>query len=335
MNENYKPLVSILIPCFNAQDYIAEALDSCLNQTYNNIEIIVVDDGSTDNSQEIALSYQAKATNLKVFKQNNLGAPAARNRAFQNSNGLYIQYLDADDILDLSKIELQVALLEAQQINSIVFGVCKVFSDHIADACIVGFSPVGDIRNGIHQNVAGEVLLDIWSSSLFVPQHSWLTPRRFITEVDGWDETLLKNQDGVFFAKLLMVTPTVIFDDRAVAYYRIANKQSISRKSSFSSELSRLQSFKIYEELFDGHLTSAKVRRSLAIVYSYFYFSNYPQYQPLTAHALKRIHELGFNSPINVNIRMYSILEPLIGIRAAIRLHKLLSAIKQQIRRCL
>ena len=101
------PKVSILIPLYNSEEYIAETIDSCLNQTYDNIEIIIVDDGSTDAGLEIARQYEIKYENIKVKTQKNSGAPVARNKAFALSTGEYIQYIDADDLLHPDKIYLQ------------------------------------------------------------------------------------------------------------------------------------------------------------------------------------------------------------------------------------
>ena len=104
------PLVSILIPLYNAEVYIAQTLDNCLAQTYPNIEIIVVDDGSTDGSLVIAQRYEAEHDNIKVLTQPNSGATRARNLAFEHAKGEYIQYLDADDLMSSNKIASQMAL---------------------------------------------------------------------------------------------------------------------------------------------------------------------------------------------------------------------------------
>ncbi len=92
-----KPLVSILIPCYNAEAWLAQTLESALAQTWSPTEIIVVDDGSKDRSLEIAKAFEPRG--VKVISQHNQGASAARNRAFQESQGDFIQYLDADDLL--------------------------------------------------------------------------------------------------------------------------------------------------------------------------------------------------------------------------------------------
>ena len=107
------PKVSILIPLYNSENYIEETIQSCLNQTYENIEIIIVDDGSTDKSLQIAKSFESGK--LKVYSQPNSGACKARNLAFEKSIGDYIQYLDADDLLSENKIENQRKVANAAQ----------------------------------------------------------------------------------------------------------------------------------------------------------------------------------------------------------------------------
>ena len=116
------PKVSILIPLYNSEEYIAETIDSCLNQTYDNIEIIIVDDGSTDSGLNIVREYENKHKNIKVEAQKNSGAPVARNRAFILSTGEYIQYIDADDLLHPDKIRLQMEVLKNSDDLTIVFG---------------------------------------------------------------------------------------------------------------------------------------------------------------------------------------------------------------------
>ena len=107
------PLVSILIPCFNCEKYIKQAVESCLGQVWKEIEIIVVDDGSSDRSVEILNSI--KDQRIKIILQENQGASAARNNAYKHSQGKYIQYLDSDDLLCRYKIKNQVMMLEREK----------------------------------------------------------------------------------------------------------------------------------------------------------------------------------------------------------------------------
>src|SRR5262252_8996544 len=96
------PLVSILIPSFNAERWIRQTLESAVNQDYSHKEVILVDDGSTDRTLEIARTFESRV--VRVIAQSNSGAPAARNRALAHAQGEYIQWLDADDLLAPSKI---------------------------------------------------------------------------------------------------------------------------------------------------------------------------------------------------------------------------------------
>src|SRR2546427_2427416 len=104
-----RKLVSILIPVYNAEAFVAETIDSALNQTWPDKEIIVVDDGSSDNSREILKSFEPAG--VRLVEQENRGASAARNRAFSEAQGEFIQYLDADDLLDENKIGRQISRL--------------------------------------------------------------------------------------------------------------------------------------------------------------------------------------------------------------------------------
>ena len=104
-----KPLVSILIPAYNAQEWLADTLQSAVAQSWPRKEIIVVDDGSKDRTADVARRFESAG--VQVCTQKNQGAAAARNTAFSLSRGDYIQWLDADDLLSPNKIALQMAAL--------------------------------------------------------------------------------------------------------------------------------------------------------------------------------------------------------------------------------
>lgn len=106
-------LVSVIVPNYNCEKYIEETLNSILNQTYKNIEIIVIDDCSNDKSFEIALDYSQKHSNIIVEKlEKNSGAATARNRGIELANGKYIAFLDSDDIWLETKLEKQIRFME-------------------------------------------------------------------------------------------------------------------------------------------------------------------------------------------------------------------------------
>ena len=95
-----QPLISVIIPCFNHAHFLPDAIKSVLNQSYKNTEIIVVDDGSSDNTNDVATSFP----DVKYVYQTNQGLSAARNTGLKKSNGKYLVFLDADDFLFLEEI---------------------------------------------------------------------------------------------------------------------------------------------------------------------------------------------------------------------------------------
>ena len=99
-------LVSVVMPAYNSEKYIAESIESVLNQTFKNFEIIVVDDGSTDNTRKIISDY--KDNRIRYYYQENLGSGAARNLGLSNSRGNWIAFLDSDDLWNPVKLEEQL-----------------------------------------------------------------------------------------------------------------------------------------------------------------------------------------------------------------------------------
>ena len=95
------PLISVIIPIYNVEKYLSKCLDSVINQDYENLEIILVNDGTRDNSLAIANTYQSKDTRIKVYSQRNQGLSAARNIGLDKANGDYITFIDSDDYIDL------------------------------------------------------------------------------------------------------------------------------------------------------------------------------------------------------------------------------------------
>jgi len=108
MSDVFNPLVSIIIPVYNGSNYVKEAIDSALAQTYKNIEVIVVNDGSTDNTEKIVKSYGDK---IRYFYKENGGVASALNLAIENSKGEYISWLSHDDVYYPNKIQKQIETL--------------------------------------------------------------------------------------------------------------------------------------------------------------------------------------------------------------------------------
>ncbi len=117
------PLVSVIIPVCNGAAYLAEAIESVLAQTYAPLELTVVNDGSTDDSSQIAASYGS----VRLINQSNAGAAAARNRGIQDAGGMFLAFLDADDLWMPDKVEIQMALLRRRPEVELVTGLVESF----------------------------------------------------------------------------------------------------------------------------------------------------------------------------------------------------------------
>ena len=127
------PLVSVCMPAYNAEKYIAKAIESILNQTYPNIELIICNDGSTDGTKNILEEYKEQK-NITIIHTANAGQCTAANNAFKNSTGKYIKFFDADDKLSLDHIALQVEKLN-NTTNCIAAGtISRFFNDDLSTA---------------------------------------------------------------------------------------------------------------------------------------------------------------------------------------------------------
>jgi len=215
-----RPLVSILIPAYNAEQWICDALRSALAQTWAQKEIIVVDDGSTDRTLEIARQFESER--LQVVANPHCGAAATRNKALLLSKGEYIQYLDADDVLAPDKIEKQMlALGESPNKRALVSGSFGKFmyryyrTSFIPTALWCDLSPI-------------EWLIRKMQLNLFMQTGTWLVSRELAEAAGPWDTRLLGDDDGEYFCRVLLASDEVRFVPDAKVYYREAGPGRLS-----------------------------------------------------------------------------------------------------------
>jgi PST family polysaccharide transporter len=206
------PLVSILIPAFNSELWIADTLRSALQQTWEPKEIIVVDDGSTDRTLAIARQFESEM--VRVVTQKNEGAAAARNKALSLSQGEYIQWLDADDLLAPDKIAKQMEVIGSCRskwtLLSSAFGRFKYRyrrAAFVPTELWADLSPV-------------EWLLNKLGKLVYMQTATWLISRE-LTEAAGlWDTTMLSDDDGEYFCRVLLASDGVRFVPESKVYYR-------------------------------------------------------------------------------------------------------------------
>jgi len=212
VDSDVKPVVSILIPAYNAQEWIADTIRSAIAQTYEPKEIIVVDDGSTDQTLTIARRFASEC--VRVVTQKNQGAAAARNKAFSLSRGDYIQWLDADDLLAPDKIAKQICVLGQCQskrtLLSSAFGRFKYryySAEFVPTGLWCDLSPVEWLLRKMGQNV-------------YMQTATWLVSRQLTEAAGPWDTRLLGDDDGEYFCRVLLASDGVRFVPEATVFYR-------------------------------------------------------------------------------------------------------------------
>ncbi len=233
------PLVSIIVPMHNPAGTIVECLDSLLSQSYEKTEIILCDDRSTDNSSSLIKQYLSDPR-ISWISADGVGACAARNTAVRYSSGDYIQYLDADDLMAKNKLELQVHQLSA----------CRNPDQTISFSSLVQFrdgSPPESGKRWHNDSIIFEnpiqLLCKILYSDKYIQTGQWLISRKLAERTGPWNESLVADQDGEYFARALQRAHTVLSCPEAITYYRKAVADQISTRKNASHFQSRLRAF--------------------------------------------------------------------------------------------
>jgi glycosyltransferase involved in cell wall biosynthesis len=301
------PLVSVVIPCYNAERWVNEAVDSCLNQTYPHIEVVVIDDGSTDGSIE-ALRRYGDAIHLE--QQPNRGSNAARNRGVALSTGTYIQFLDADDYLQPDKIERQVQFLEQHNVDGI-YGDWRYLRHHPD-----GSATFSDLVTPGEQDDLLDTLLSNWDWWCHPSVFLWR--REAVIRAGGWDADMHFVQDRDFLLSVALSGSKVRYLPGYVSVYRRSNGPSVT-----SNQLRWLQHRALVLEKAErklrqsGRLTE-RYRRGMAAAYFRFAralrASDPAEYQRL----LQKTLELDPNFKLDGR-PIFNLLHSLVGLPAADR----------------
>ena len=314
------PLVSVLIPCINAARYVGAAIESVLAQTYSPIEVIVVDDGSTDGSAAKVMAFADRGVVLVEQAKGN--AAAARNRGFTQSTGAFVLFLDADDLIAPGHI---AALLDRLRPGSkaVAMGQWDRFSQSPGDATFPA-------KPGYHDAFGVDWLCEDWLGGQPMTQcGTFLIPRCLLNDVGGWDERLGLIDDFEFFARLLSKGAGVRFAPEARLFYRSGIGGSLSartsRRAAESACLSLLTG--------TGHLLAARddrqTRRASANMLRTFDYTFYPAFPDLRRKLEARIRELGGSDLQPVGPPGFHALRRWIGWRPARRIQHLRNRLRQ------
>ena len=329
------PLVSVIIPLYNAEKYIAETIQNVLSQSYINIEILIIDDGSTDNSLSVAKKYENKK--IKIFSQENKGASAARNYGLREANGDFIQFLDADDLISNNKIEEQMKLLVNNE-NKVA--ICPTI--HFFDEEDISLKEIVHEWYQEDSNDSIDFLLKLYGGSLIEPTyggmitiHAWLTSKKIIEKAGHWNEQITLDDDGEFFCRVLLASGGTRYSPNAINYYRKfkGNKNLSSRKDRKAVE-SQFLSTTLKKRHLLSLTTSLQAKKAIASQFLEIAISTYPEFKEISKKAEAEAFMLkGSKMNYYTHTPFYTVVTKLFGwkISAVISHYKLILNEKKRI----
>lgn len=278
------PTVSIVIPCYNAEPWVAATLESALAQTCPDKEIILVDDGSRDRGLDVARSYVSRG--VTVIAQANRGAAAARNRGLEVARGEFIQFLDADDLLAPDKIERQLAVARAQGPLSLLSGQWGRFEQTIA---ATQFRPEALCRD---DDPVDWVVTKFEQNAMMHPA-AWLVSRELARRAGPWDERLTLDDDGEYFTRVVLHATSVRYCADALSYYRSNLATSLSQRQSPAAWDSALLAIELSIEKLLAREDSPRTRHAAASALQRFVYESYPGSVAQHPRVQARIQALG------------------------------------------
>jgi len=207
--------VSIIIPCYNQAEFVAEAVESALNQTFPDVEVIVVDDGSVDNPHLALRPYQSR---IRYIRQENRGLSAARNTGLAASSGDYLLFLDSDDCLAADALTRHTAILEAHSEYALTYSAWRQVSEN-------GVEILGEV----HPREQGYILEKLLKRNFFFFCSGTVIRRSCLYQVGSFDETLSWGEDGDLWLRLASMNWPFGYLDEPLMNYRIHHKSMTAK----------------------------------------------------------------------------------------------------------
>lgn len=247
---NSEPLVTVIIPCYNQAHFLGEAIESVLAQNYRPVEIIVIDDGSPDNTAEVSARYEG----VRYFRQENQGESSARNNGIRQSRGSYLVFLDADDRLLPDALEIGVKCLNAHPECALVFGRCRFIA---GDS-----SPIPGIQKRYNEDDHYAAMLNYCP----IPHPAEVMCRRLIFDSGvTFDASLSNCADYAFYLRVARDWP-IYCHNQVVSEYRrhASNKSGDARKmlvctvSALRLQWAHVKGDKQYEEAYRRGIRGAQ-----------------------------------------------------------------------------
>jgi glycosyltransferase involved in cell wall biosynthesis len=305
-----KPLVSILIPAYNAEQWIAQTLRSALDQTWPRKEIIVVDDGSRDDTAGTARQFNSKE--VSVVSMENGGAAAARNHAMRLAQGDYIQWLDADDLLSPNKIERQLASMSESDNRRVLLS--APWAHFYYRTRCARFHPTS-----LWQDLSPvEWLLRKMGENWHMQTATWLTSRELAEAAGPWDTRMISDDDGEYYCRILLASVGTRFVPEAKVFYRVTSLNRWSYVGSSNKKKDALLlSMKLHVKYIRSLEDSARVRKACITYLQTKCIDFYPERPDIVAELQSLATELGGSLEAPRLRWKYAWMKPVFGWEAA------------------
>jgi glycosyltransferase involved in cell wall biosynthesis len=302
------------MPCHNAEKYVGEAVESVLNQTYKNIELIVVNDGSTDRSGEVLQRYKGRG--VKVVTERCGSASKARNRAFLDARGEYIKFFDADDLISPEMIERQVARLNGRQDALAMSEWGRFYNDDIQT-----FKPN---PQSVWRDMMGvDWLVEaIHDAEPMMQAGMFLIPRGLAQKAGPWNEELTLIDDFEYFCRLFCEAEEILFVANTMLFYRSGVWGSLSAQKSRKARESECESILLGTSHILRRRSYPEARMACANVCQHLIYDLYPKHPELRKKLEIRVSECGGASIKPSGGMYFNLIRNWVGWKLARRLQK-------------
>ncbi|GHB92022.1 glycosyltransferase family 2 protein [Cerasicoccus arenae] len=298
-------LISVIIAAYNAEEWIKTSLTSVCEQSYSELEIIVVDDGSRDATAEIITNFGDPR--IRLIRQANAGQSAALNRGLQEATGSYIKFVDADDALMPGHLEAQIdALRDSPRCLADCHWGYFVEDKNLAKARIETTNRnYDDPLEWLYDSLAhNEGMMGGWK---------WLIPKAIIAQAGGWNSQLSLNNDFEFSIRLLLHSEGVRWADKALYAYRKNLTPTLSGTRGQKAMASAYLTTSLGCDLLLARENSERIRRICADRYQMWLYQFFPDFPEIAIQAEKAVHQLGGSKLRIQGGRALQVLLPILG----------------------
>jgi len=256
-------LISIIIPCYSQAAFLDETLNSVFVQTYENWECLIINDGSPDNTEQIAQKWVEKDSRFKYFFKQNSGVSSTRNFGLEKAAGAYVQFLDADDLLADTKLELSLQSIEnaVNENVQIVFTNFRMFNNNAK----ITTEPYCILNQEIFTY---ENLLYKWNDGFSIPIQTAFIKSSLLKNI-RFPEHMTAQEDWIFWVNLFKSNPKVFFIDQTLALYRVNMASRTLSKDMLEDQIKAYEYFKNFLSEEEFH------KMSLVLISRYYKKSGY------------------------------------------------------------